>query len=232
MMPPGRGEPEREVLEHEAGRWASRWGGALTLLERIPRWAMVLAAAVFVVGGGTVLVTSQISHHHAASQASAGPAMSAACAAAISTQTPAVPPGSRLVIGLVAAPPAYLGAMTPNGNGPWRYWTKTAFGVWGDSPPVTVSVPPGWQQTAAIDREKDGFGTTVRFPTCPPHSMWNFSITGIYLKTPHACLPLDITAAGETARIWVGLGQHCPLTMAKAGTGRSPENYRVGQPRA
>jgi hypothetical protein len=206
MMRPDSEEPRGEILEHTPGRWS----GSLSVLERVPRWLWALVAVALLAGGGTVLATSHGKHPAAKSSLSAGVFLPAACAAFVNQTINTVSGGERVVLGDVAVPPAYLGAMLPNGNGPWRYWMKSAFGVRGDSPPVTISVPAVWQDLAGIDQEANGMGRVFHIPTCPPPDVWNFTVGGIYLKAPTACLPLNIQVGRRTATVWFGLGRHCP----------------------
>jgi len=208
MMRPESEEPRREILERTPGRWS----GSLSVLERVPRWLWVAVAVALLAGGGAVLATSHSRHPAASSELSTsrGVFVPSPCAAFVNQTENRVIGGERIVLGDVAVPAAYLGPMLPNGNGPWRYWMKSAFGVRGDSPPVTISVPAGWQDLAGIDQEANGMGRTFHIPSCPPRGVWNFTAGGIYLKAPTACLPLDIRVGRRTATVWFGLGRHCP----------------------
>jgi hypothetical protein len=209
MMRPDSEEPRREILEQSPGRLS----GSFALLERVPRWLWAVAAVALLAAGGAVLVTSH-GKHPAASGSSLsmthGVFVPSPCAAFVNQTENRVIGGERIVLGDVAVPAAYLGPMLPNGNGPWRYWMKTAFGVRGDSPPVTISVPEGWQDLAGIDQEANGMGRIFHIPSCPPRDVWNFTTGGIYLKAPTACLPLNIQVGRQTATVWFGLGRHCP----------------------
>ena len=115
-----------------------------------------------------------------------------------------------MVLGDVAVPPAYVPGVQRNGNGVWRYYQQTAILVRGESPPVTVSVPPAWQARVAIDLEVHGIGTMFHLPSCPGRGAWSWNVAGFYTKTPTACVPLRIQVGRRADTVWFGLGARCP----------------------
>src|ERR1700688_3938331 len=56
----------------------------------------------------------------------------------------------RQVLGVVAAPPAYMQQVIPTNQKPWAYWRKQGLVVLATGEPVTVTVPPSWRTRAAI----------------------------------------------------------------------------------
>jgi hypothetical protein len=56
----------------------------------------------------------------------------------------------RVVLGVVAVPPAYIPQTVPTGETRWPYWSKAGIVVPADSPAVTASVPKAWRHRAAI----------------------------------------------------------------------------------
>ncbi|HEY2576242.1 MAG TPA: hypothetical protein VGI74_08050, partial [Streptosporangiaceae bacterium] len=211
---PDADEPHQEILERSPGWWAT------PLLNRVPRWLLLVAATALLAGGGAVLITSQGGHGPAgqAGRPSLGPIrvvpfIPTACGHFTGDRTsPGVPNGYRVILGAVAVPPVYVGPMQPNGNGPWRYWRKVVFGVRGGSPPVTLSIPATQQRNAAIDLEVGGIGSIFHLPGCPPSHLWNATVGGFYLKAPTACLQVQVQVGRQDATVLFGLGHPCPAT--------------------
>jgi hypothetical protein len=133
----------------------------------------------------------------------------ASCAAIGGTVPAALGPGYRTVLGDVVVPPAQLD-MLANGDGVWSYWQEATFLVRGGSPAVTVSVPPPYQDRAAVDLETDGIGSAFHVQACPDPSTWAIETGGFYLKEPAACIPLRVQAGTKSATVWFGLGERCP----------------------
>jgi hypothetical protein len=189
-------------------------------LPRPPRWLLAVATAALLAGGGTYLA---VSHHAPGPTGRPGqPGTGAppqtsyiptACGHFASYRTsPGATGGYRVVLRDVAVPPAYVGPMRPNGNGPWRYWRMAVFGVRGGSPPVTLSVPTDQQHEAAIDLEAGGIGSIFHLPGCPPSHAWRAAVGGFYLKAPTACLPVRVQVGRRHATVRFGLGRPCPVT--------------------
>jgi hypothetical protein len=226
VTPSGSEEPRPEILESQPGWWTTV---RLPKLPRPPRWVMLVAVALLLAGGGAALAVGQGGH---------GPTIPrnepvlipAACGKFVSYRTSAAfPSGYRIVLGDVAVPPAYVGPMLPNGNGPWRYWREAVFGVKAGSPPVTLSVPVGEQYDAAIDLEVDGTGSLFHIPGCPPAHAWKATAGGFYLKAPTACVPLLVRVGQQSAMVWFGLGHPCPRPgqgLAEANGYPKPVGFR------
>jgi hypothetical protein len=212
MTRPGAEEPRPDILDSQPGWWTTVPLPRLPRLPQVPRpprWLLLVAVAALLAGGGTLLATSA-GGHGPQNRPVIGPDVPfipTACGHFTSAQAPS---GNRIVLGDVAVPPAYVGPMMQNGNGPWRYFRSAVFGVKGGSPPVTLSVPGGQQREAAIDLEVDGLGHIFHIPGCPPSHTWHATVGGFYLKTPTACLPLQVQVGQQSTLVTFGLGRHCP----------------------
>ena len=226
-LPP---EPDRDILES-----SSRWGRAASLLERVPRWLALAVAALLLAGGGTVLALGHIGHAATGHPGPSARAVSfpAACGPFVDWTSSRAASSLRIVLGDVAVAPAYLPPAQrlrlprpPIADRPWRYGWKTAFAYRGGRPPVTISVPAGWQQQISL------FGTagpasgirgtaprTLHIPRCPPRGAWDTFVWIFYLSTPTACAPLQVRTQGRAATVWFGFGTRC---RAGAGTGPGP----------
>lgn len=214
MTRPGSEEPRPEVLESQPGWWTA------LPLPKPPRWLLLVAAALLLAAGGTVLAASHGGPGKAgrAGQPSTGPVLiPTACGHFASDRASGrVRSGYRVILGDVAVPPAYVGPMLPNGNGPWRYWRMAVFGIRGGSPPVTLSVPAGQQHDAAIDLEAGGIGSIFHLPGCPLSHVWRATVGGFYLKAPGACLPVRVQVGRQDETVRFGLGRRCPAATRPA----------------
>ena len=209
MSAPFPPERDRDVLES-----SPRWGRTASLLERLPRWLMLAVAVLLLAGGGAWLTLGQDGGH------GTGPVRPAA-------RTVSVPPGCgqydngtvshvqglRIVFGDVAVPPAHLPLGHTGRGKPWKYGMKTAFLYRGGGPPVTISVPEGWQRQIGLfgpPNGIDGTARTLHIPSCPPRGSWDIYVSAFYVRTPTACVPLDVRVGGRIAQLWFGLGARCP----------------------
>ena len=209
MTRPGAEEPRPEILNSQPGWWTSLPLPRLLRSPRPPRWLLLVAVAVLLAGGGAVLATSQ-GGHSAPGRPVIEPNVTLIPTACGHFTSGRAPSGYRIILGDVAVPPAYVGPMTQNGNGPWRYFRNATFGVKGGSPPVTLSVAGGQQHEAAIDLEVDGLGRVFHIPGCPPSHVWSATVGGFYLKAPTACLPLRVQVGRQATTVLFGLGRPCP----------------------
>ena len=117
----------------------------------------------------------------------------------------------RVVLGVVAAPPAYI-AQTVRGKGRWPYWSKAGVVVRANSPPVVVRVPPAWWPRAAISWGDGGPAAALRLDSCPDSSSldgWNPYSGGFLLKTRSACVPLTFRVGDRSATVRFGVGKRC-----------------------
>jgi len=118
---------------------------------------------------------------------------------------------TRVVLGVVAVPPAYIPQTVETGSEPWRYWSKSGLVIKANSPPVDVSVPPRWRARASIGwGNRDG--SHLRFAPCPPSSAlgdWNPYTGGFYLRSRSACVPLTFRVGDRSATVRFGVGKRC-----------------------
>jgi hypothetical protein len=117
----------------------------------------------------------------------------------------------RVVLGVVAAPPAYI-PQTVRGEGRWPYWSKVGLVVRADSPPVVVRVPPAWWDRVAITWGDGGPAAALRIASCPSSSSlegWNPYSGGFLLKTQSACVPLTFRVGSRSATVRFGVGKRC-----------------------
>lgn len=118
----------------------------------------------------------------------------------------------RVVLGVVAVPPAHIPQTVESGSTRWPYWSKAGMVVRADSPVVTVSVPPAWRQRVAIGWGNADTRSSLRFESCPDSSSlggWNPYSGGFQLRTRAACVPLAFTVAGRSATVRFGVGKRC-----------------------
>jgi hypothetical protein len=118
---------------------------------------------------------------------------------------------TRVVLGVVAVPPAYIPQTLPTGQRKWPYWSKSGLVVHADSPPVVVRVPSLWRSRVAIGWG-NAAGSALRIAPCPPSSSlgeWNPYSGGFYLRSRAACVPLTFVVAGKTATVRFGIGKRC-----------------------
>jgi len=118
----------------------------------------------------------------------------------------------RVVLGVVAVPPAYIQQTVATGARRWPYWRKAGLVVHADSSPVLVTVPPAWRRRVAIGWGQGAEGAALRIASCPPSSSlgdWNPYAGGFLLRTRAACVPLTFTVAGRSATVRFGVGKRC-----------------------
>ena len=118
---------------------------------------------------------------------------------------------TRVVLGVVAVPPAHIPQTMPTGERRWPYWSKTGLVVRADSPPVVVRVPRAWRSRVAIGWG-NAAGSTLRIAPCPPSSSlgeWNPYSGGFSLRTRAACVPLEFQVGARRATVRFGVGKRC-----------------------
>jgi hypothetical protein len=119
---------------------------------------------------------------------------------------------TRVVLGVVAVPPAFIPRTTASGDRRWPYWSKAGLVVRADSPPVTVSVPRAWAGGAAMGWGNVDGASLLRFETCSDRSSlggWNPYAGGFQLRARGACVPLTFRVGGRTATVRFGVGKRC-----------------------
>jgi hypothetical protein len=121
-------------------------------------------------------------------------------------------PGSRIVLGVIAVPPAYLpGAGAPNGSDPWRYYWKYGLAIRANSPAVVITVPQASRSGAAISWG-NGLGplTSLRLLTCPRQlGSWNVYAGGFYTRSAAGCVPVVFAVGRRAVTLQFALGRHC-----------------------
>jgi hypothetical protein len=118
----------------------------------------------------------------------------------------------RVVLGVVAVPPAHIPQTSPSGVARWPFWSKSGLVVRGNSQPVHVSVPERWRNAAAISWGNAGIASALRFASCPPSSAlgeWNPYAGGFLLRSRSACVPLVFRVGDRTATVRFGVGERC-----------------------
>lgn len=118
------------------------------------------------------------------------------------------PPGGRLVLGVLAAPPAHLEHGAPTGTSPWAYFAKYGIAIRADSPAVLITVPVAWQHRAAIGWGNNADGvSSLRLLSCPRQvGTWNAYAGGFYLRSASGCVPLVFEIGRQTATLSFAIG--------------------------
>jgi hypothetical protein len=119
--------------------------------------------------------------------------------------------GYRRVLGVIAAPPAYLPQVVRSADPHWPYWRKAGMVIRAGPRPVDVRVPANWRGRAAITW---GNGlppvSALRFTPCQTRpSVWNAYAGGFLLKARRACVPLVFAVGGERRVVRFGVGVRC-----------------------
>jgi hypothetical protein len=119
--------------------------------------------------------------------------------------------GYRRVLGVIAAPPAYIPQVVENDDPSWPFWEKSGMVIRAGSTPIDVRVPAKWRNRAAITW---GNGrpavSAIRFTPCPsPTGVWNAYAGGFLMRTRGACIPLVFEAGRERQVVRFGVGVRC-----------------------
>ena len=119
------------------------------------------------------------------------------------------PPGGRLVLGVLAAPPSHLEHAATTGALPWPYFAKYGIAIRAGSPAVLITVPDSSRRRAAIGWGNDARGvSSLRIASCPRQlGAWNAYAGGFYLLSPSDCVPLVFTIGRQTATLSVAIGR-------------------------
>lgn len=118
----------------------------------------------------------------------------------------------RVVLGVVAVPPAYIPQTVESGGGRWPYWSKAGMVVQAESAPVTVTVPDAWRRRAAIGWGNVDAAANLRFASCPDSSSlrgWNPYSGGFLLRARSVCVPLTFRVGSRIATVRFGVGKRC-----------------------
>jgi hypothetical protein len=119
---------------------------------------------------------------------------------------------TRVVLGVVNAPRAYIPQTVPSGDDTWPYWSKSGLVVRAESPALTISVPRRWRSRVAIGWGNVDSTASLRFPTCPDAPSiegWNPYSGGFYLRSRTACVPLVFRVGERSATVRFGVGKRC-----------------------
>ena len=119
-------------------------------------------------------------------------------------------PGGRIVLGVLAAPPAQLERAAPTDARPWTYFAKYGIAVRTGSPAVLITVPEAWRHRAGIGWGNNlGVADSLRLLSCPrPPGAWNVYVGGFYLRSPAGCVPLVFHIGRQTATLTFDIGNH------------------------
>jgi hypothetical protein len=170
------------------------------------RYALAAAAAALAAAAGC----TASSEGTTAVQAAAPP-MRVGCDQIIGRAARPFADGYRRVLGVVAAPPAYIPQVVRSADARWPFWEKAGMVVRAGAQPVDVSVPANWRGRAAITW---GNGrpsvSAIRFTPCPsPSGVWNAYAGGFLLGTRGACVPLVFQVGRERQVVRFGIRVRC-----------------------
>ena len=117
-------------------------------------------------------------------------------------------PGTRRVLGVVAAPRTYLANVGSNpAAAPFHFWTKAGIEVRAGAA-VTVTVSKRWQSRVRVTWGHEE-GTTLRFARCSLGAKWNPYPGGFLSRTAAVCVPLIFATGHRSATLLFGVGRHC-----------------------
>jgi hypothetical protein len=117
-------------------------------------------------------------------------------------------PDGRLVLGVLAAPPAHIERAASTATRPWSYFAKYGIEIRADSPDVLITVPEAWRQRAAIGWGNNiGTVSSLRLASCPRQlGEWNVYAGGFYLRSASGCVPLIIHIRRQTTTLSFAIG--------------------------
>jgi hypothetical protein len=120
----------------------------------------------------------------------------------------------RAVLGVVSAPPLFLGQPVALHEGPWPYWLKVGLVVEAGAPSVTIRVPERWQNRAAIIWGNGNYdaGSSIQIAGgcgTTDSGVGNAYAGGFYSRSRAACVPLVFRVGGRSATVRFGIGRRC-----------------------
>jgi hypothetical protein len=120
-------------------------------------------------------------------------------------------PGGRIVLGVLAVPPARLPRAVPTGSTPWRYFRKYGLAIRANSPAVLITIPAAWRHRAAISwGNNTGAVSSLRLLRCPRQlGAWNGYAGGFYLRSASGCVPVLVEIGWRTATLRFAIGRSC-----------------------
>jgi hypothetical protein len=119
--------------------------------------------------------------------------------------------GYRRVLGVIAAPPAYMPQVVRSTDPHWPYWRKAGMVVRATTEPIDVRVPAKWRGRAAITWGNGRpAASAIRFTPCPdPPDVWNAYAGGFLLESRSACVPLVFQVGRARSVVRFGVGVRC-----------------------
>jgi hypothetical protein len=119
----------------------------------------------------------------------------------------------RLVLGVVSAPPAYMGQVNRQTIRAWPYWRKQGIVVRNSGDTVEIGVPRAWRSRAAIAWGYGGNGEPFRSVTlvgCGSDRTRGRAYSGgFYPRSRSACVPLTFRVGKRTRTMRFDLGRRC-----------------------
>jgi hypothetical protein len=170
----------------------------------------VLVVVAFVVGVSASCFGGS-SHSAAVSTTPTGAQPLVVACDQIIIQANSPPAGDRRVLGVIAAPPAYIPQVVNTPGKRWPYMEKAGLVLRAARSPVTVTVPQAWRTRAAITW---GNGkpavSSLRFAPCPsPPNVWNHYPGGFFLSSHGACVPLVFQVGQRRKLVRFGIDRRC-----------------------
>jgi hypothetical protein len=94
----------------------------------------------------------------------------------------------------------------------WSWYAKEALFLRDGGPSVTLTIPASRRGSAGLTWGSSTITESLRVASCPQvtagTSGWS---GGFYFHTSKPlCLPVTISTAGRSKRIWFGFGKRCP----------------------
>ena len=121
--------------------------------------------------------------------------------------------GNRVLLGAVSLPEArHLAAdATAAADRRWRWYRNGGLAVRARTSDVTVSVPEGWRDRAAVSWGGSRASHSVTFARCGSAGAghWNWYSGGFHLRARGDCVPLLVTVGGMSTTVRLGIGRAC-----------------------
>jgi hypothetical protein len=120
----------------------------------------------------------------------------------------------RVVLGVVSAPPRFLGQPVALHEGPWPYWLKVALVIEAGAPSVSISVSERWKKRVAIIWGNGNYdaGSSIQIAgSCGTidTGVGNAYAGGFYFRSRTACVPLVFRVGGRSATVRFGIDRRC-----------------------
>jgi hypothetical protein len=118
-------------------------------------------------------------------------------------------PLGRVVLGVLAVPPAHVEAGAPTGGRPWAYFSKFGVDVRAGSPAALITVPRTWRHRVAIGWGNNASGvSSLRLLSCPQQlAPWNSYAGGFFLRSASGCALLTFQIGRQTATLSFAIGR-------------------------